>query len=128
MPNESNQLTPTPSRKTHSRKSKGRAFWLAHVEAWKKSGLEKAAYCRQHDLATTTLYNWSAKFRKEGVLQDAFVPVAVEQPAQPVALAPVREQDSAIDIRLPNGVQISVPAGSDPSFVLPWVSRLASLQ
>ena len=128
MPNESSQLPPEKPLTTHSRKSKGRAFWVAHLEAWQKSGLEKAAYCRQHNLATTSLYNWAAKLRKEGALQDGFIPVSVEPTAQPVVLNPIRDQAAAIDIRLPNGVQISVPAGSDPSFVLPWVARLASMQ
>lgn len=33
-------------------------FWSAHIEAWKKSGLSKAEYCRCHNLKSYQLSYW----------------------------------------------------------------------
>lgn len=30
---------------------KGRGFWQGHVEAWKRSGLSKRAYCAREGLS-----------------------------------------------------------------------------
>lgn len=35
-----------------------RAWWLVHIEAWRKSGLTVAAYCRQHKLTPDNFRTW----------------------------------------------------------------------
>lgn len=35
-----------------------RSFWRVHVEAWRQSGLSRAAYCREHRLNARTLTRW----------------------------------------------------------------------
>ena len=34
------------------------SFWLVHIEAWRRSGLSRAAYCHQHRLAKQTFTRW----------------------------------------------------------------------
>ena len=40
---------------------RNRAFWQAHTDQWKQSGLSKIAYSKQHDLKPVSFYNWSKK-------------------------------------------------------------------
>ncbi len=35
-----------------------RSFWSVHVEAWRRSGLSKRKYCRQHRLSGSTFDRW----------------------------------------------------------------------
>jgi transposase-like protein len=34
------------------------SWWLIHIEAWRRSGLSRAKYCRQQGLTTTTFGRW----------------------------------------------------------------------
>ncbi len=34
------------------------SWWLIHIEAWRRSRLSRAKYCRQHGLTTTTFGRW----------------------------------------------------------------------
>lgn len=38
-----------------------RAWWLVHIEAWRKSGLTVAKYCRQHGLTPDTFRTWRSE-------------------------------------------------------------------
>lgn len=35
-----------------------RSFWQVHIEAWRQSGLSRAAYCREHRLSQWTFTRW----------------------------------------------------------------------
>ena len=35
-----------------------RAWWSIHVEAWRKSGLSRRKYCREHRLCEETFTRW----------------------------------------------------------------------
>lgn len=39
--------------------------WLAHVEAWRRSGVSARAYGEQHKLTPSTLYSWRRRLRAE---------------------------------------------------------------
>jgi len=41
-----------------SRTKPGREWWSIHIEAWQRSGVSQAEYCRQHRLAETTFTRW----------------------------------------------------------------------
>ena len=45
----------------------GRAFWQAHVEAWRSSGETQAAYCRRLGLSPITFSGWKRRFERGGV-------------------------------------------------------------
>ena len=34
------------------------SWWLIHIEAWRRSGVSRAKYCRQQGLTTTTFGRW----------------------------------------------------------------------
>ena len=57
---------------------RGRAFWSGHVAASAGSGLNRAAYCRQHGLDYGTLRRWARRPTAEGsgvVAVQALVPL-----------------------------------------------------
>ena len=43
----------------------GEAFWRAHHEAWKRSGVNQREYCESQDLPLKAFGNWRAKFKTE---------------------------------------------------------------
>ncbi len=45
-----------------------RAFWEAHVEAWRDSGETQAAYCRRLGLSAITFSGWKRLFEQERIL------------------------------------------------------------
>lgn len=42
----------------HFENAARQSFWLVHIEAWRRSGLTRTAYCRQQRLSKTTLDRW----------------------------------------------------------------------
>ena len=46
----------------HFKNKARRSYWVVHVEAWKRSGLTGAEYCRVHCLAKDTLGRWLKYF------------------------------------------------------------------
>ncbi len=44
-----------------------RRYWQSHVSAWRKSGLSRQAYTRQHGLYKNALRYWDGKFPVETV-------------------------------------------------------------
>lgn len=38
-----------------------RTWWSVHIEAWRRSGLSRSAYCRDHRLKLGTFRNWLSK-------------------------------------------------------------------
>lgn len=45
----------------------GRAFWEAHVEAWRAGNETQAAYCRRLGLSPITFSGWKRRFEREDV-------------------------------------------------------------
>ena len=58
-------------------------LWLAHVQAWKKSGVSQAEYCRQNGINNYQLGYWKKKFAgKEKHGQGSALPaIPVQQKA-----------------------------------------------
>jgi len=36
-------------------------YWLKHIKGWEQSGLSHRVYCRQHQLALSTFYQWKKR-------------------------------------------------------------------
>jgi len=68
---------------------------LAHVEAWRHSGLSRPAYCREHGLNYSTFMSW---FRLETVAEEA--------PGRFIALCEGEDRTGEVEIVLPNGIRI----------------------
>ena len=46
-----------------------RSYWVVHVEAWRKSGLTRTEYCREHGLAKSTFDRWQTALEGAKSLQ-----------------------------------------------------------
>lgn len=42
----------------HSENTARQSFWMVHIEAWRRSGLTRTEYCRQHRLTKGTFDRW----------------------------------------------------------------------
>lgn len=88
-------------------KHRSEAFWRDHLERFEDSGLTRAAYCRQHRLATHRFDYW--RRRLASGLSRALVPVVVSAPAA----------GSGLEVEV-GEARLSVPASVDPI----WLGRL----
>jgi transposase-like protein len=110
---------PRKPRVLRKRGAEERARLLALFE---RSGQTHRQFCREHEVALSTMTFWlrqarrSARSRPAGVL--------VEVPASVATLGSPRDvtllSTGSVDIRLPNRVELSVSAGTDTA----WVSQL----
>ncbi|WP_319549680.1 IS66 family insertion sequence element accessory protein TnpA [Desulfogranum marinum] len=62
-------------------------FWIAHVEAQAKSGLNRAEYCRQHKLSYHALTYWQKKQRRPDISHTPQL-IAVPDKKIQIALSP----------------------------------------
>lgn len=88
-------------------KHRSESFWRGHLVRFEDSGLSRAAYCRQHRLATHSFDYW--RRRLAGSTARALVPVVVAEPAVVLGL---QVQVGA--------ARLSVPASTDPL----WLGQL----
>ena len=76
----------------HASNKAGAAFWKAHVKALQCSGLNRAEYCRRHNLSYHALTYWYEKLkdRESASESSTIVPViSVQQMACP-SYPPIR--------------------------------------
>jgi len=95
----------TPTLSTEQRT----ADWQHHVDACEQSGLSKAQYCRNHDLAYHLFIYWSTKLG--GAVPDtAASPKASTGKLVPVTLATNNAypfSPHGLQVHFPNGVRVS---------------------
>ena len=48
-------------------KMERRKFWQSHIDAWARTGLSQAEYCRQNNLKTHRFTYWKRKFHRENL-------------------------------------------------------------
>lgn len=92
-------------------------LWSSHMAAWKSSGLTQVAYCRRHALSLASFGYWRRVVKSLPVAPSspALVPILVGEPESVV---------EAIEVRLPNGLQVQVPVGMVAARWLPTVRAL----
>jgi hypothetical protein len=88
-------------------KHRSESFWRDHLARFENSGLNRAAYCRQHRLATHSFDYW--RRRLAGSTARALVPVVV---AEPAVVSGLQVQVGA--------ARLSLPASTDPI----WLGQL----
>jgi len=49
------------------RKRRSAVEWRQLIEAWRRSGLSQPVFCREHDVAVSTLQYWRRRLRDEQV-------------------------------------------------------------
>jgi transposase-like protein len=112
-------LEPRKPRALRKRSAEERVRLLAQFE---RSGQTHKQFCREHEVALSTMTFWlrqarqSARSRSAGVLVE--VPVSAAAPDSPRGAALL--SPGSVDIRLPNRVELSVLVGTDSA----WVSQL----
>ena len=87
------------------------AYWKSHVEQWKRSGLSKQAYCREHGLKAASLYRWCTRLRDREKAKPSFIPVR---------LPSIAANGYALELELVDGRMLRIGADADPV----WVSQL----
>jgi hypothetical protein len=95
-------------------------FWRDTIRAWKASGQSVRAFCAARGLSEATFY---ARRRE---LADRVPPTTSDAPAGPLStFAAVRViSDSTVEVVLPTGLVLRVPAGVDPAAVARLVAAL----
>lgn len=93
-------------------KWKGKGFWTEHANAWETSGLTIHEYCAEHDLPSNTLifqYTRIANKNKRNALK--------LKKAKQTIFIPEKQSSSFIQVRLPNGIQVSFDEQTSPDFL-----------
>ena len=91
-------------------------FWREAVAAWQKSGMSIRAFCTSRALGEPSFYFWRRELQKRGLQQPA---------ARRPVLVPLRVVPEAfLEVVLPLGVVVRVPAGADACAVATLVAAL----
>lgn len=96
-----------------------REQWEVRISAWERSGLSRQSWCAKHGINVHTLDYWRRRVRDEAAPRrhltgTGLVPVVV------AATAGV----PALELRLRDGVQLSIPPGADVMQVAALVRAL----
>jgi transposase len=119
-------IAPTaPSRPARSRPAT-RAAWVERLARFAQGGLSPAQFCAQEGVSLPAFYSWKRRLAGETSgtgTQPA--PAADHGPR----LLPVRLQPpgSPLELVLPGGAVLRIPAGSDPAWVRCLVAALGGV-
>lgn len=61
-----------------AKEKQSREFWQAQVDAWRRSGMNQAEYCREHGIKRWAFYDWRRKLETEKT-QGLFVEAPIKQ-------------------------------------------------
>jgi hypothetical protein len=85
-------------------------YWLAHIDAWRGSGLSQTQYCKQQDIKLHNFVYWRKRLRPSA------------EPSTKLLKIGGVSTSSRVVLSLPLGIRMEVSA-SDLSSVLPAVLR-----
>ena len=110
----------TTRQRTNSRNQK---IWCAHVDAWLKSGLSRAEYCRQHNLSHHQLRYWQKKYEQSSSAGVTFVPVPL---VRAVKNNRPLEWKSALKVEVSDRFKIEVSDEFSPAILARLIITLES--
>jgi len=85
--------------------------WQEKILTWKKSGLNKTKFCRQHDLNSRQFLYWSLKDKKRFVFPPtSIVPVKIKRAFIPLRVMP----DASISLFIREDYRVEVSNDFDP--------------
>lgn len=87
--------------------------WVAQVEAWQRSGMTQAAFCRARGLSVKSFGYWRRKQAQGLAPSQALVPIVVDATVPPLA-----------EVELPGGLRLRVPVSADAAQVAALVRSL----
>jgi hypothetical protein len=88
-------------------------FWRNAIAGWKKSGQSIRGYCAEHHLSDASFYAWRRELAKRDQTALKFVPVHVRA-------------ETIVEVVLPNGLVVRVPAGACAATVADLVAALGA--
>ncbi len=100
--------------------SERRAFWRAHLAAWRESGLTQRAYCHREHLPETQLSHWKhrlAKSQRRDRSKRSLIPIQVLEPTSAetdsVCAAPggVPAARAALSVAFGGGLRLEIGEG-----------------
>ena len=92
-------------------------FWRKQLAAWKRSGRSARDFCASHRLQESSFYGWRRTLRQ----RDRQPPVAQRLPR----LVPLRVLSGVgLEVVLPTGLVVRVPAGAEAAAVATLVAAL----
>ena len=107
----------------HKRDGRREQFWREVVASWRRSGQSVRAFCAQADLSEPSFYAWRRTLQSRERERERQRPTAPSGPT----LVPVRVvPDVPVEVVLPNGLVIRMPAGADVQAVAKLVTALGS--
>ena len=89
-------------------------IWMRRIQRFSRSRLTVAEFCDREDVSVAAFYQWRRKLVALGKQPAATAPGLPAQAVSgvPNGFVPVRVlPPSAIEVRLPNGVTLTLPAG-----------------
>ena len=101
------------------------AFWKARVDAWKRSGLSAAEYCRRHGLSYHAFRYWKRKLGKDVGEAVSLVPVPGGVLQGEIHHHGCRAADLVLNIK--GRFTIEVGEGFSPATLARLVSTLEAL-
>lgn len=111
--------------------TKKRELWARRVAAWERSGLSRRAWCERHGVNVHTLDYWRYRLRQRAARpvvarsrSKALVPIVVKEAAPLPTAAALGAVP--VEIALPSGVQVRVPASTDPRWLASLVRELGA--
>ncbi len=91
-----------------AKQTKAREVWAKRVEAQQASGLSAAAWCRKEKVSYSSFIYWRRRLRREEA-----EPGSKHPAFQEIVLAGGGGSAGRIEVCLPGGLSIRVPAGAD---------------
>ena len=82
--------------------------WRRRLERFQQARLSVAKFCRQEGVSVPSFYQWRKRL---GVA--ATQTQRQRKSAEPVEFLPVTLRAASVELRLPNGVRVQLPAGDD---------------
>ena len=86
-------------------------YWQTHIRKQQESGMNRAEYCRQHNLHYHAMTYWQRKLSRSSPAHTPLVPVPVEKIFR---CRPVTNQGTGMKIILNNDVAIEVTEQFSP--------------
>jgi hypothetical protein len=85
-------------------------YWQSHIQAYQKSGLSQAEYCRQNNLRSNRLRYWKNKFKNQENPQN---PCFVNLPVKISDTKPESKSESGVNVILSDGIVLSLSTNFD---------------
>jgi hypothetical protein len=95
--------------------------WLQHLRRWQSSRLSVRDHCERFGLSQASFYAWKRTLRQRGLLVDTAASAAATPRANaakaprfvPITVAGLNARAERIELVLPDGSAVRVPAGFD---------------